>query len=301
MLLWRREAAIGLIMSGLLACAVGAAHAQSGPDGQGGGQGGAGSQSLGGTASASAPDRGPAGTPQGAPAGSDGAMSQLGDGAGSGLSQPGDKPVVVELFTSQGCSYCPPADSFLTMLSERDDVIALALHVDYWDYIGWEDTFGSHAFTRRQKSYAREAGRRAVYTPQMIIGGVDEVMGNHPMDVADLIRAHRNTPYMASLRIARQDGTTLRLQARPVDGKPLGPVEVVLVRYMPQQSVKVKRGENAGKMLTYSNIVTEWKVVGEWDGTSTLDETLPLEGEAPVVVLMQKAGPGQIVAAARLR
>ena len=99
-----------------------------------------------------------------------------------------DMPVVVELFTSQGCSSCPPADALLHELSKRDDVIPLALHVDYWDYIGWKDSFAQPAFTARQRGYAQASGRRAIYTPQMIIGGQFDVVGNRPMDVAAIIR-----------------------------------------------------------------------------------------------------------------
>ena len=99
-----------------------------------------------------------------------------------------DKPVVVvELFTSQGCSSCPPADALLDRLSSRNNVLALSLHVDYWDYIGWKDKFASPAHTARQQAYARAAGRRSVYTPQMIINGLDDVAGTAPMDVADMI------------------------------------------------------------------------------------------------------------------
>ncbi|MFV2038375.1 MAG: DUF1223 domain-containing protein, partial [Paracoccaceae bacterium] len=95
--------------------------------------------------------------------------------------------VLVELYTSQGCSSCPPADELLKKLDKRDNVIALALHVDYWDYLGWKDEFANPEFTKRQKSYAYMAGVRTVYTPQMVIGGVAPVVGHQEMEVADLI------------------------------------------------------------------------------------------------------------------
>jgi hypothetical protein len=101
-----------------------------------------------------------------------------------------DRPVLVELFTSQGCSSCPPADALLHKLARRDDVVALALHVDYWDYIGWKDTFAKAAHSARQRAYAREAGRRMVYTPQMIINGADHVVIGRPISTApDPVRA----------------------------------------------------------------------------------------------------------------
>ena len=108
----------------------------------------------------------------------------------AGIAAAESRPVVVELFTSQGCSSCPPADAFLHELSQRDDVIALALHVDYWDYIGWKDIFAQPAFTKRQKAYAKAGGRRSVYTPQMIIGGQDHVVGTHEENASALIQQH---------------------------------------------------------------------------------------------------------------
>ncbi len=101
-----------------------------------------------------------------------------------------DNPVVVELFTSQGCSSCPPADAILGDLAGRDDVIALALHVDYWDYIGWKDTFADPSYTKRQRAYARVAGARNIYTPQMVVGGMDHLVGVRPMELSDLIERH---------------------------------------------------------------------------------------------------------------
>ena len=97
-----------------------------------------------------------------------------------------DSPVVVELFTSQGCAACPPADALLGELARHEDVIALALHVDYWDYIGWEDVFARPEFTQRQHAYGHAAGSTVVYTPQMIVGGQERVVGVRPMAVADL-------------------------------------------------------------------------------------------------------------------
>ena len=110
-------------------------------------------------------------------------------------------PVVVELFTSQGCSSCPPADAMLHKLAERDDVIALALHVDYWDYIGWKDEFAVPAYTKRQRGYARTNGRRMIYTPQMVINGQDDVIGAKPMDVSDLIQKHHEVADKVALEI----------------------------------------------------------------------------------------------------
>ncbi len=208
-------------------------------------------------------------------------------------------PVVVELFTSQGCSSCPPADAVLAELAPRDDVIALALHVDYWDYIGWKDSFAAPAFTKRQKAYARAAGSRTIYTPQMIVAGHDRLTGLKPMHLADLIRAHGAQPARVRLQLARAGGMVeITAEARPALP---GPAVVQLVRYLPERQVEILRGENAGRRLTYANIVTSWTVLRDWDGQGVLKIAAPAPGDEPVVVIVQQAGPGAILAAARLR
>ncbi|WP_420567616.1 DUF1223 domain-containing protein [Thalassovita sp.] len=210
-----------------------------------------------------------------------------------------DHPVLVELYTSQGCSSCPPADAFMNKLAKRDDVIALALHVDYWDYIGWPDEFAQAKFTKRQKSYAVSAGRRSIYTPQMIVGGQEHVVGNHPMDVNDLIRKHAAKEPAVSVGLKRQgDRLTITASAdRPLNE----PLLVQMVRYMPGKQVMIRRGENAGRTIQYSNIVTDWKLVGEWDPRAPLSTTGKITGDAPVVVIVQRHGPGEVLATARLR
>lgn len=208
------------------------------------------------------------------------------------------RPVVVELFTSQGCSSCPPADKFLHELAAREDVIALALHVDYWDYIGWKDIFADPRNTKRQKAYAKAGGRRSIYTPQMVIDGVDDVVGTHPKDVASHLRMHTKRAQTVDLRAARQgDTVTINAAARGS----LGPMQVHLVRYIPRQEVKIKRGENAGKTLSYAHIVSDWTVLGDWDGRAPLSLKAKVRGNEPVVILIQRKGPGRIEAAAQLR
>ncbi|MWD29507.1 DUF1223 domain-containing protein [Aquicoccus sp. SCR17] len=207
-------------------------------------------------------------------------------------------PVVVELYTSQGCSSCPPADRLFEKLTERDDVIPLALHVDYWDYIGWKDEFGSPAYSARQKAYALTHGRRTVYTPQMIIGGEDHIIGTHPMDLADLIQLHSEQAAPVAIEMERQED---RLRIRLTSKQAMGDCVVQLVRYLPSRTVSIKRGENAGKTIRYNNIVTEWRILGGWDGESPLRLDATVAGDQPVVAIVQKAGQGPIVAADRLR
>jgi len=175
-----------------------------------------------------------------------------------------DNPVVVELFTSQGCSSCPPADAMLLELAERDDVIALALHVDYWDYIGWKDVFADPAYTARQRAYAYAAGHKSVYTPQMVIGGQHLVPGTQPMQVAELIQQHRQAATGVSVTLTRtEDGMSVAGEAAAVFSQP---AVIHLVRFTPLEVVEIESGENAGRELAYGNIVTDWQVVGEWDG-----------------------------------
>ncbi|SNS68559.1 DUF1223 domain-containing protein [Antarctobacter heliothermus] len=209
-----------------------------------------------------------------------------------------DSPVVVELFTSQGCSSCPPADEILAELSERDDVIPLALHVDYWDYIGWKDEFAQHAFTGRQKAYARTGGWKMIYTPQMVVNGVDDVVGSRPMKLTKLIRKHAAMPSHVDLDVSR-DGDSIIIRAEAQGG--LRPCDIHVVRYLPQEQVMIARGENAGRTLTYTNIAHSWDVVARWDGRGVYEGTVMIDADAPVVVLVQDPADGHIVAAARLR
>ncbi len=209
-------------------------------------------------------------------------------------------PVVVELFTSQGCSSCPPADKMLHELTKRDDVIALALHVDYWDYIGWKDEFAHPEHTARQKAYAAMAGRRSVYTPQMIINGGDSIVGARGMELADTIMRHSELPKLIDLTVSRT-GDKVTIRATALTETTPGDMIVQLVRYTPIRNVKIMRGENAGHDMTYANVVHVLDIVAEWDGQNTLEVTTPVEGAEPLAVLVQKVSHGPILAAAQLK
>lgn len=210
-----------------------------------------------------------------------------------------DDPIVVELFTSQGCSACPPADELLGELAGRDNVIALALHVDYWDYIGWADTFANRAFSQRQQAYGHAAGSTVVYTPQMVIGGVEHVIGNRTMEVMDTIAAHRSAPNPVSV-----DATAIQggWQVRAVwVGEGQAPAMVVqVVTYSPQEQVEITRGENAGMITNYHNIVRSWQVVANWSGASAFEAQVTPADDMPHVVIVQADGYGAIMGAARL-
>lgn len=211
----------------------------------------------------------------------------------------GQGSVVVELYTSQGCSSCPPADEILAGLADRGDVIALALHVDYWDYIGWKDVFGSPQFTERQRAYARAAGARTIYTPQMIVDGMEHLVGARPAELTALIKRYEAMPEKAVLDVARRGGT-LAISARTVGRLPRGAV-VQLVRYKPEETVEIRSGENAGREISYRNIVTEWHSLGTWDGSAPLSMAVPVTDSQPIVVILQEPGPGRIIAATALK
>ena len=206
--------------------------------------------------------------------------------------------VVVELYTSQGCSSCPPADANFAALAGQPGVIPLALHVDYWDYIGWADTFAQAEFTDRQKAYARAEGHKTIYTPQFIIGGMGRVVGNEPAEVADHVAKHKSVGSPVKLRLEKQgDAIVIFAEADP----PLGrPVRVQLVRFNPSETVAIDRGENAGRSVTYRNIVTAWMPLSDWDGKAPLRLEAAVPGSDGVVVIVQSEGMGQILQAAVL-
>lgn len=209
------------------------------------------------------------------------------------------EPVVVELYTSQGCSSCPPADALLHELAARPDVLPLALHVDYWDYIGWKDKFARPAHAKRQKGYAQAGGRRMIYTPQMIIMGQEDVVGADAVQVEEAIGRHSKQPRPVALMVSRQgEELQIRLQAR--GQMPAGKLLVQLVRFTPERTVSITRGELAGRTFTYANVVEDWKVAAEWDGTRELEVSVPAPGGLPAAVLVQAAPYGRIVAAVRV-
>lgn len=207
-------------------------------------------------------------------------------------------PVVVELFTSQGCSSCPPADALLGQLAGRTDVIALSLHVDYWDYLGWVDTFGSPANSMRQRAYAKVARERTLYTPQVIVQGVDRAIGSDER-VFDLVEEHLETPVGADLDISRE-GDVLNVRLGPRDGVRAGPCDVFLVRFLPGAKVRIEGGENAGHEIDYHNIVTEWIRLARWDGRTRAEFSMNVTGDASIAVIVQRERLGPVLTAAAL-
>jgi len=204
-------------------------------------------------------------------------------------------PVVVELFTSQGCSSCPPADAYLAELARRDDVLPLSIHVDYWNYIGWTDPFASREATQRQKEYARNLGQKYVYTPEIVVDGAAHEVGSDREACDRLIaaaKARKADPPL--LTIERDGGAAVARVSGPGERQP---ATLWLVRYQPEETTRVLRGENEGRELRHVNIVREWRALGSWTGA---DLTVPLgpTGEGRVALILQADGTGPILAAA---
>ena len=209
-----------------------------------------------------------------------------------------DNLVVVELFTSQGCSSCPPADRLLAELATHDYVIPLALHVDYWDYLGWKDDFARPEFSNRQRLYAQMWHERTVYTPQMVIQGVSYMVGSRSDEIQRQIMQAGSPD--AKVRLdAQNDGPDLRISLSPVGAAPVE-ADIHLVRYSPGESVMIERGENAGKTINYVNIVESWETLGRWDGAGPTMVRVSDVAAGQYVVIIQAPGPGEIYAAALL-
>lgn len=210
--------------------------------------------------------------------------------------------VVVELFTSQGCSSCPPADAVLVDLARRDDVVALAWHVDYWDRLGWRDPFASRWATERQYSYAASLGRPNVYTPQMVIAGTRDVVGSRRFEVETAILTAQESGNLAIPLTLSATETEIQISAGAGTIGLDAEVRLLLVRYQPRRETPVRAGENDGRTLVEANIVTEAVVLGRWQGQAMTLSAPRTPGLGHAVLLQQMQGdrPGRILAAAKL-
>ena len=178
---------------------------------------------------------------------------------------------VLELFTSQGCSSCPKADAMFDALSKRKDVVALAYHVDYWDYIGWQDTFGARENSDRQRDYARSWGSSRIFTPQLVVNGTGGVVGSRADEVDAALKA-ASLPLEVALTATADD--MLDVSIGPKAG--LKDAVVWLVTFLDRAGVAIERGENEGKLVTYSQIVTGRQVLGMWEPETGAHLKLPL-------------------------
>jgi hypothetical protein len=223
-------------------------------------------------------------------------------------------PVVVELFTSQGCSSCPPADEYLGELTQRGDIIPLAFHVDYWNYIGWNDPFASKQMTHRQKAYSRALGQRYIYTPEMVVNGTTQEVGSNRRGVEALIEAARKEAQTGpAISLTREDDGKIRLRIgaaapRAAAAKETAAKEMAtvwLVKFDREHRTTVAVGENEGRTLTDYNAVRTLHQLGSWTGEAldiVYNANEPDEpGNGGCAVLVQRDGAGPIIAAAMLK
>jgi len=215
------------------------------------------------------------------------------------------RPVVVELFTSQGCADCPIADEIVVDLAKRNDVIALTVPITYWDMFGWKDTFATAENTKRQHAYAKAMKRAGVYTPQIVMDGIVEVVGNRRdlvmSALADRMKV-RPRYQAADLNIDLSQGR-LAIRIGAAKAKEKHAATIWLMHTLLRATVDVKLGENKDRTLSYVNVVRELRAVGEWSGQAMkLDlpvEQMPSNAEG-IAVLLQSREHGEVLGAAAL-
>lgn len=211
----------------------------------------------------------------------------------------------LELFTSQGCAACPPADALLADLAQEKDVLAVTLPVKLWDFLGWRDTLATDAFTKRQIAYSVARGDRDVYTPQMIVNGQRDVLGSDMKAIHKAIEAGGETPLPLPIALDSASGVlSIRVGDAEIDADRASLWLMVVARH---EEVPVHEGENRGRRLTYHNVVRHMRPIGMWKGEAmSLD--LPLsdvekDAAAGCFVIAQVEsfkGPGRIIGAAEL-
>jgi hypothetical protein len=205
------------------------------------------------------------------------------------------RPAVVELFTSEGCSSCPPAEAYLGELAQRRDVLALAYHVGYWDDLGWRDQFALTEAVQRQSIYAKALHRSAAYTPQVVIDGQADYVGSDRASIGKSLAANRDG---VAIALSVRDGRVLIELAAQAN---VAASDIVLVGYRRQAVSAIGRGENAGRTLTEFNIVRVIRTLGQWDGKGQQFQTgvdsFPADA-TDVAALVQPVGQGHIIGAA---
>ena len=204
------------------------------------------------------------------------------------------RPVVVELFQSQGCSSCPPANANVNAIADRPDVLVLSYGVTYWDDLGWKDTFASPKFTARQWNYAHSVKRSNVGTPQVVIDGRRDLVGNDPGELAAALRATR--PPDGPVVVVTSGVAKVGAASRPAQA-----ATVWLVRYDPRvREVPIRRGENGGKTLPHKNIVVEFTSLGRWNGpAASYRIPAPTAPGLATAILVQTGLAGPILAATK--
>ena len=210
------------------------------------------------------------------------------------------RQVVLELYTSQGCSSCPPADALIGRLAERADLLALSLPVTYWDMLGWRDTFASEANTRRQKSYAAAMGRGGVYTPQIIVDGMADVVGSREAQLEAAISARRADMRDLPVSVSASP-EAVHIGVGSLAEKSANDATVWLLHVLSHASVRVAAGENKGRSMDYRNVVRDIRAVAIWKGQPlSLDVPRADQGFGSydsLAVLVQEGGYGRVIGA----
>jgi hypothetical protein len=216
------------------------------------------------------------------------------------------RPVIVELYTSQGCASCVPADALLAKLTKRPDVIPMSLSVTYWDMLGWKDTLASEAYTRRQKVYAEAMGHSAVYTPQIIVDGTSDIVGSREQSVIAAIDTHARESDGENVSVAlHETPDELHIAVGSASDRAKSSATVWMFHLRSAATVSIGGGENDGRTMTYRNVVGDLRAVGQWKG-EPLAIDLPrsaMEGlphDSVVVIVQSGGGYGKIVGAAML-
>jgi hypothetical protein len=218
-----------------------------------------------------------------------------------------DFKAVVELFTSQGCSSCPKADAVLTRLASRDDVIALSLPVDYWDYLGWKDTLANPKFSERQRSYAHARGDGAIYTPQVVVNGLMHVNGGDEGAIGHIIEKTGKTIAASHVPVRMsEDKDRLVVEAGSSQGGAAAKDATLWLAILARNvTVPITRGENEGRTVTYSNVVRELMPIGMWSGkpmtVQLARHSFMRPGADACVAFLQQGKGGPIVGAALLQ
>ena len=206
----------------------------------------------------------------------------------------GERPILVELFTSEGCSSCPPADALLTELAGRPEILALSFHVDYWDKLGWKDPFSSPAATARQQRYTGLLGLATAYTPQIVVDGQWQAVGSSRAEVERAIGAARRSREAVPVALAVEPG-----RVKIEIGSGGAPGSVLLIGFDRRQVSAVARGENSGRTLAHADVVSSIEEVGQYDGRAlTLEAPVRLPAERVAAILQARDGRVLGVAAA---
>lgn len=212
---------------------------------------------------------------------------------------------VLELYTSQGCSSCPAADALLKSYTERSDIVALTMPVDYWDYLGWKDTFANPKYSARQRQYAKKRGDGRIYTPQIVVNGLHHAVGNSQRDIDHAIA--EDAAHFAKGRIPiglRLEQGRLIIEAGVGQGGDVKEATIWLAMVMREAEVTVRGGENRGKVLKYYNVVRELTPIGMWTGkpiTIRLErDTVKQSDTDRCAVIIQSGKAGPVLGAALL-